>query len=100
VGHGETRYPKVPWGDISASDLCEEGEPELVRDFNQERQIGLSVRGTYGIVLGILALRCEWNGRTIMPLTMAIADTPIIMDDDLVRAHSSSRPRRGDKAGD
>lgn len=84
MGRWEIRVPNVPWSDIEASDLCEanQGELELYRDTQvgplAERHVGMHVVGQYDswLSLGILAIRCERKGRTLIPVSMAIADTP------------------------
>jgi hypothetical protein len=90
------RYAKVPWGDIRESDLREQGEPEFVRDVDEESHIGLHVRGTYGITLGMLAVRCERHGNGLVPLTMAIADVPLVVDVVEIPALQSSQKQHDD----
>lgn len=74
------RVPLVSWSDIAPSDLHEQGDPELVRDCYRERHLGLHVLGTYGISLGLLAIRCERRGADEIPLTLSIAETPPVID--------------------
>ena len=92
-----------PWH-IEDSDLVEAGDPELVRDLASERQIGLHIVTSCPcrLSLGVLALRCERKGATVIPLTLSIADTPIAMP---VRKSAMdvtllSGPRRVDDEGD
>lgn len=73
------RYTLVPW-QILDSDLVEQGEPELVRDLHQERQLGLHVLGSCGVSLGLIAIRCERKGETLTPLTLSIPETPIVIE--------------------
>ena len=50
------------------------------RDLTHERHVALSVVGTYGVSLGLLAIRCERRGASLLPLTLSIADNPIPVD--------------------
>lgn len=97
---GPTRYALVPWSDIRPSDLMEQGDPELVRDCRHERHLGLHVRGEYVASLGLLAIRCERHHGWLLPLSMAIADTPPFVntdqDADAIPVQSNPRRRYGD----
>lgn len=77
------RYALTPWSTVSPSDLEPQGTPEYVRELASERQLGLFVVGTYGAVLGLMAVRCERRGALEHPLTMHIADTVIRIEPDL-----------------
>lgn len=98
----EPRVPLVPWSDIEASDLTEanNGEPEMYRDTHDgkpERQLGLHIVGQYDplLSLGLIALRCERHGTTLIPISMAIAETPPFVDTrQPVLAGVQSNPRR------
>lgn len=71
------RYTTCPWN-LPDSDLVPQGDPELVRDLHQERQLALHVLGTHGVSLGLIALRCERHGELLTPLSLCIPDTPIV----------------------
>lgn len=96
------RVPNVPWSDIEASDLREanDGEPELYRDTHDgspERQLGLHVVGQYDshLSLGLIAVRCERRGTQLIPMSMAIAETPPFIDTSQpALACLQSNPRR------
>ncbi len=87
------RYAPIPWGEILPSDLVAQGDPESLMIYRREEHLGLHVRGEYVRSLGMLALRCERRGMELCPLSMAISDTPIVLntDDGL-----QSNPRRKD----
>lgn len=67
------RYPLVPWGDISRSDLEPQGTPDLSRRrADLPHWVLLDVRGTAGIALGTLVLRCAPEAEGRGPLTIRI----------------------------
>ena len=55
-----------------------QGDPEYTRDVYRERHLGLLIRGEFVDVLGLLAIRCERHGDRLTPLTMCIAETPVV----------------------
>lgn len=78
------RVPNVPWSDL-APDLVEAADVEMSRDTHfgkPERHLGLHVVGQYdrGLSLGLIALRCERHGAKLVPISMAIAETPPFID--------------------
>lgn len=81
------RVPNVPWSDIELSDCREanKGEVELYRDTQVHgrayRQIGMHVVGQYdrALSLGLVCLRCERHGDTLIPLTLSIPETPAVV---------------------
>lgn len=89
MGCHPTRVPLVPWSEIEASDLCEanSGHIEYCRDTQRngaaERHLGMHVLGTYdhSLSLGVIAMRCSRHGAKLIPLSLAIADTPIYCSD-------------------
>ena len=100
-----SRWPErrtwYPWH-IEPSDLIGQGYPELVRDLVGERQIGLHVLTSKGASLGLLAIRCERRGTTLIPLEIAIAETPAVVVEpapamDLRRLRGPSRRRDDDE---
>lgn len=84
----DIRVPNVPWSVIEASDLCEANKgqgPELVRDVygaKHERHLGINVVGQYDpyLSLGLIAVRCERQGSALVPIGLAIAETPPFID--------------------
>lgn len=74
------RYAFAPWSDVAPSDLEPMGEPETVIDYRHETHLGLYVKGEHTAYLGMLAVRCEAKGMNVVPLSIAIADTPILID--------------------
>lgn len=82
-----TRHPVVPWDVIAPADCREanHGEVELYRDTQIHgrayRQIGMHVVGSYdpALSLGLICLRCERRGDTLIPLTLSIPETPIVL---------------------
>jgi hypothetical protein len=69
------RYPLNPWGDIDRSDLEPQGAPDLTEPLgNREQHVTLEVRGTTGIDLGRLILRCTYERERQVPLAMMIDD--------------------------
>ena len=76
--------PNVPWSEIEPSDLVEanHAEVELFRDTHLNgrayRQIGMHVVGSIDpyLSLGLVCLRCERKGDTLIPLTLSIPETP------------------------
>ena len=83
---GPMRFPLVPWGDISVSDLREAGPPELQRDIRTfgtaEKHLCLLVKGQYVPTLGMIAVRCERHSGWLLPLTLAIVDTTAVIEDE------------------
>lgn len=77
----------VPWL-IADSDLNEanDGEVEYYRDLlvqgQSERHIGLLVTGQFdpSLVLGMVAIRCARQGATLIPLALAIPETPVAIE--------------------
>jgi hypothetical protein len=76
----ERRYVSVPWGDIAPGDLQPQGEPDTVIEYRHETHVGLYVKGEHVAYLAMLAVRCESKGMDLVPISMAIADTPILVD--------------------
>jgi hypothetical protein len=80
------RVPLVPWGDMEPSDCREanSGDIELTRDIHVNgrafRQIGMHVIGQYdnSLSLGLICLRCERKGETLIPLSLSIPETPVV----------------------
>ena len=87
------RYTRTPWGEVAASDLEPQGEPETVIVYRREEHLGLVVRGTFGVTLGMLGVRCERHGSILSPIGLAIADTPIAIDTGTLQ----SNPRRNEE---
>lgn len=93
----------VPWW-LPDSDLREAngGEPELerstVREGTPEKHFGLNVWGQADDppCLGVIAIRCERAGATVVPLQMCIADTTPIKVEHKPAMNLSllSNPRR------
>jgi len=93
MGRLQTRYSRVPWW-LPDSDLCEQGEPEWVRDCLHERQIGMHVLASDGRTsLGVLALRCLRRGDSLTPLSLVIAETPAVEAPVPVRQRWAPRRR-------
>lgn len=75
-------WSRVPWW-LPDSDLVEADDGKLgyTRDVRingkPERQIAMHVVGQFSpvCVLGLLAVRCEWEGGRLVPMTCAIPDT-------------------------
>lgn len=96
------RVPNVQWDVIEPSDLREanNAELELYRDTqvngHAERQIGMHVLGTYdpSLSLGLVCLRCERHGDTLIPLTMCIPETPMVTPSAEMFAQVQQSPRR------
>jgi hypothetical protein len=103
VGRFKTRFSSVPWW-LPDSDLrtANHGEAELRRDLvrngKPERQLGLHVWGQADAApsLGVIALRCERHGERLVPLTLSIAETPIMFERKpvAVLVTLQSNPRR------
>lgn len=97
-----TRRPLVRWGDIDGSDLKEanHGQIELCRDVQvdgrPERHIGMLVVGQYerSLALGLVALRCERRGESLIPLTCSIPETPATVVPTPAPVPAQSNPRR------
>lgn len=95
MGCHPVRVPLVPWSDIEPSDLCEAngGDLEMYRDTRvgpvAERQLAMVVVGQFdrGIALGLIAVRCERHGGRLIPLSLQIPETPIVVN-------VQSNPRR------
>lgn len=83
------RYVAVPWGDVKPSDLEPQGEAETTIDYRHETHLGLYVKGEHIAYLGMLAVRCESRGMSLVPIGLAIADTPA-----LEQVPVQSNPRR------
>jgi hypothetical protein len=69
---------RIPWDrDLEASDLTPAGTM-LTRDTrlfgHAERHLAFPVTGTFGVALGLLALRCARHGERLIPLTSAIPE--------------------------
>ncbi len=91
----EQRYQLAPWGDVQNSDLRPMGRLGVYsRDLAHERHVALSIVGTYGIALGLLAIRCERRGASLIPISLYIADSPILVEP------LQSNPRRRWDDGD
>jgi len=88
--HYVRRYVPVPWSDIAPADLEPQGDPETAIETRHQTHLGLYVKGEYTAYIGMLALRCETNGMQTIPVGIAIADTPIIVEHVPVQ----SNPRR------
>jgi hypothetical protein len=81
---------------LFARDLCVEGQGQ--------RHFGLPVLGQFdaSLSLGMLAIRCERKGSTVIPLMLSLVDSPPIetrtptMDMRLLQ----SNPRRAQADGD
>lgn len=91
MGRYETRYLVVPWGDLTPADLQPQGAPETELTYRREVHLGLHVRGTFGVTLGMLAVRCETHGSALEPLSLAIAETPPLVQ---LEVPAQSNPRR------
>lgn len=84
--HWTKLWSRVPW-EIPESDLCEanRGELELYRDLSingrPQRQIAMHVTGSVNphLSLGLIAVRCERRGDHLIPLTLSIPETPIVV---------------------
>jgi hypothetical protein len=88
---------RVPWGDVLQSDVEPQGEPETVIEYRHEAHLGLHIRGTFGVTLGMLGVRCERRGVLLIPIAVAIAETPTVIDTD---TNLQSNPRRDTDADD
>jgi hypothetical protein len=101
MGRPRPRVLNVPWDrDLVPTDLEPVGLPDFTRDIQRngkaERQIGLHVFGTFGVYLGVLAMRCGRAGSEVTPLTLSIADTPVRIDVE----PAQSNPRRSSDSED
>jgi hypothetical protein len=90
------RILRVAWDrDLEPADLQPMGAAEFIRDVHRhgkaERHLGLHVIGTFGVSLGLLALRCGRSGDTLTPLTASWPDTSIIRIEP-----AQSNPRRAE----
>lgn len=75
------RFVRVAWDAIEESDLRRQGQPEISADvFPRERQLVLVVRGQTVDCLGLVAMRCERSGDTVVPQTLCIPDAPYTVD--------------------
>lgn len=91
MGRHPTRYSLVPWW-LPDSDLVAVGDPELVRDLAGERQVALHVRGSApGVTLGLVAMRCARDGARLVPLTISLPESPIVVEAPPLRLHSNPR---------
>jgi hypothetical protein len=88
--HRRQRYTACSWGDVLQSDLQPQGAPETSVTYRREEHVGLHIRGTYGVTLGMLTVRCERRGSQLDPISVAIAETPIVVRTDAMQ----SNPRR------
>lgn len=80
-----------PWL-IEDSDLNPVGEPELTRHLVGERQIGLVVRGQFGVILGYIVMRCERNRGEWDPTHILIPNDPVMaITTDMEPAQSNPR---------
>jgi hypothetical protein len=79
------RWSRVPWW-LFDSDLwpVNDGKPELTRDLRTpegqpQRHLGLRVTQQFhpGETLDWLAIRCERRGERLIPISMAIPESPI-----------------------
>ena len=83
--HWSRHYSRVPW-EIPDSDLCEanRGELEMYRDCRingqAQRQLAMHVTGSVNpsLSLGLVAVRCERIGDSLIPRTLSIPDTPSV----------------------
>jgi len=55
---------------------------DIILDNRPQRHIGLHVVGTYdaGLSLGMVAVRCERKGATVIPLTLSIPEDTIMRE--------------------
>lgn len=88
MGRYAAFFSTVPWW-LPDSDLREAdgGEPALRRDLlvngKAERHFGLHVWGQVEPCppsLGLVAVRCERQGSTVIPISLSIPDTPITIE--------------------
>ena len=87
--HYVRRYAPVPWSDIAPADLQPQGDAETSVDYRHETHLGLYIKGEHVAYLGMLAVRCETKGMDLVPVSIAIADTPILVDTSKVPSQSS-----------
>jgi hypothetical protein len=101
MGRTQTRLLRVAWDrDLETTDLEAMGVPEYTRDIHRngkaERHLGMHVVGTFGISLGLLAMRCGRAGSALTPLTLSIPDQPVRIDVE----PAQSNPRRSSDSED
>lgn len=84
--HWQVFYSLVPWW-LPDTDLVEadNGELAYTRDLRTitgraERHLAMPVVGQYdrGCFLGLIAIRCERRGSSLVPMACAIPETPIV----------------------
>lgn len=101
----QRRWSRVPWW-LPDSDLwpANDGKAELTRDCRTpegqpQRHLALHVTQQYrpGQTLGLVALRCERRGERLIPVTLSIPESPIILPSV---TDWQSNPRRTDERDD
>jgi len=70
----------VRWDWLEETDIESVGPPEYRRNTaglrtKPQQQIAMIVTGQYVERLGLVCLRCERKGESLLPLTLSIADT-------------------------
>lgn len=96
MGHWQRRYAQAPWSEIAPADLEPQGDPETAIDYRHETHLGLYVKGEHIPYIGMLAVRCESRGMHLVPIGLAIADTPIACHHAPVQSGVQRHPYRAD----
>ena len=94
-------WSHVPWW-LPHEDLVEadDGEIAFVRDLSvegrAERHLAMHVVGQFdrGLSLGLVAIRCERKGGQLVPLGIAIPETPVVVE-VMVSQQNPQRVRHG-----